>query len=48
MVEASLKEKDYDPYFSICVVLQGARNSFLREVQRHVDVYADNVDSLNA
>ena len=48
LVEASLKEKDYDPYFSICIVLQGARNTFMREVQRHIDCYCDNVESMNA
>jgi hypothetical protein len=48
LVEASLKEKDYDPYFSICIVLQGARNAFMREVQRHIDCYCDNVESMNA
>ena len=48
LVEASLKEKDYDPYFSICIVLQGARNSFMREVCRHIECYAENVESPNA
>ena len=48
LIDASLKEKDYDPYFSICIVLQGARNSFMREVCRHIEVFADAVDSNNA
>ena len=45
LVDACLKEKEYDPYFSISLVLQGARNIFMRELQRHVDVFADNVES---
>jgi hypothetical protein len=40
-----LKEKDYDPFFSISLVLQSARNSFMREVCRHLECYADNVES---
>jgi hypothetical protein len=48
LTDACLKEKDYDPYFSISLVLQGARNTFLREVGRHSDVYADNVESQNS
>lgn len=48
LIESSLKEKDYDPYFSICIVLQGARNSFMREVYRHIECYAENVESSNA
>ena len=48
LTEACLKEKDYDPYFSISLVLQGARNTFIREVGRHVEVFADNVESQNS
>jgi|TARA_B110000305_G_scaffold231706_1_gene285563 hypothetical protein len=48
LIEACLKEKEYDPYFSISLVLQGARNSFMREVGRHVECYADNVESQNS
>jgi len=47
LIEASLKEKEYDPYFSISLVLQGARNIFIREVGRHVDIFCDNVESQN-
>jgi len=45
LTEACLKEKEYDPYFSISLVLQGARNTFIRESGRHVDVYCDTVES---
>jgi len=48
LIEASLKEKEYDPYFSISLVLQGARNTFIREVTRHVDIFCDNVESQNS
>jgi len=48
LIEACLKEKEYDPYFSISLVLGGARNSFMREVGRHVDCYAENVESQNS
>ena len=47
-IDACLKEKEYDPYFSISLVLQGARNTFMREVARHVEVFADNVESQNS
>jgi hypothetical protein len=43
-----LKEKEYDPYFSISLVLQGARNIFIREIGRHVEVFCDCVDSQNS
>lgn len=45
LLESCLKEKEYDPYFSISLVLQGARNSFIREVGRYADIFADNVES---
>jgi len=45
LTDACLKEKEYDPYFSISLVLQGARNTFIREVGRHVEVFAKNVES---
>jgi hypothetical protein len=45
LIEACLKEKEYDPYFSISLVLQGARNTFIREAGRHVDVFCENVES---
>lgn len=48
MTEACLKEKEYDPYFSISLVLQGARNTFIREVGRHADAFANNVESANS
>jgi hypothetical protein len=48
LIEASLKEKEYDPYFSISLVLQGARNTFIREVGRHADIFANNVESTNS
>ena len=48
LIDACLKEKEYDPYFSISLVLQGARNTFMREVARHVEVFADNVESQNS
>jgi hypothetical protein len=48
LIEASLKEKEYDPYFSISLVLQGARNTFIREVGRHVDTFCENVESQNS
>lgn len=48
LIDACLKEKEYDPHFSISLVLQGARNTFIREVGRHVDIYTDNVESQNS
>jgi len=48
LIDASLKEKEYDPYFSISLVLQGARNTFIREVGRHVDTFCENVESQNS
>ncbi len=48
LIDACLKEKEYDPYFSISLVLQGARNTFIREVGRHAETYADNVESQNS
>ena len=48
LTDACLKEKEYDPYFSISLVLQGARNTFIREVGRHVEIFADNVESQNS
>ena len=48
LIEACLKEKEYDPYFSISLVLQGARNTFIREVGRHADIFANNVESSNS
>lgn len=48
LLESCLKEKEYDPYFSISLVLQGARNSFIREVGRYADIFADNVESQNS
>ena len=48
LTEACLKEKEYDPYFSISLVLQGARNTFIREIGRHVDVFCESVDSMNS
>lgn len=48
LIESCLKEKEYDPYFSISLVLQGARNTFIREIGRHVDVYCENIESSNS
>ena len=48
LIDASIREKEYDPYFSISLVLQAARNSFIREVGRHVDIFIENVDSNNS
>ena len=48
LIDACLKEKEYDPYFSISLVLQGARNTFIREAGRHVDVFCENVESQNS
>jgi hypothetical protein len=48
LIEACLKEKEFDPYFSICFVLQGSRNNFIREINRHADCFADNVESTNS
>jgi hypothetical protein len=48
LIEACLKEKEYDPHFSISFVLQGARNNYIREVTRHAECYADNVKSTNS
>ena len=45
LTDACLKEKEYDPFFSISLVLQGARNTFIREVGRHVEVFAESVES---
>ena len=43
LIDACLKEKEYDPYFSISLVLQEARNTFIREFGRHVECFADNL-----
>lgn len=48
LTDACLKEKEYDPFFSISLVLQGARNTFIREVGRHVEVFAESVESQNS
>ena len=48
LTEACLKEKEYDPHFCISLVLQGARNTFIREVGRHVETYAENVENQNS
>jgi hypothetical protein len=48
LIDACLKEKEYDPYFSISLVLQGARNTFIREAGRHVDVFCEAVESQNS
>jgi len=48
LIEACLKEKEFDPHFSICFVLQGSRNNFIREMNRHADCYADNVENANS
>jgi hypothetical protein len=45
LTDACLKEKEYDPYFSISLVLQGARNTFIREVGRHVEIFTKHVES---
>ena len=48
LTEASLKEKEFDSFFCISMVLQGARNTFIREVGRHVETYSENVESQNS
>ena len=48
LTEACIKEKEYDPYFSISLVVQGARSTFIRETGRHMDVYCENVESTSS
>lgn len=47
LMEANIKEKEFDPYFGISLVLHGARNTFIREAGRHCDVYCNMVESQN-
>ena len=48
LTDSSLKEKEFDSFFCISMVLQGARNTFIREVGRHVETYSENVESQNS
>ena len=44
LMEATLKEKEFDAYFCISLVLQGARNIFIMEVGKNVDVFVEQCE----
>jgi hypothetical protein len=45
MIEAAFKEKEFDATFCLSLVLQGARNLFVMELGKNVDVYVEQVDN---
>lgn len=44
LMEATLKEKEFDAYFCISLVLQGARNIFIMEVGKNVEVFVEQCE----
>lgn len=48
IIEAAFKEKDFDPYFCQSFVLTMARNIFINEVSKCLEVYFDICDNPNS
>ena len=48
LLEAAFKEKEFDPYFCLSLVLTLARNIFIQEVTKAADVYIETCDSQNS
>lgn len=36
-----MKEKEFDAYFCLALVLTEARNIFFKEIERHVEVFVE-------
>jgi len=47
-MEAAFKEKEFDSYFSLALGVQGARNIFVTEVGKHIEVYIEQSDNANS
>jgi folylpolyglutamate synthase/dihydropteroate synthase len=48
LLEAAFKEKEFDPYFCLSLVMTIARNIFLQEVTKAADIYIDTCDNQNS
>lgn len=48
LMEAAFKEKEFDSYFSLALGVQGARNIFVTEVGKHIEVYIEQSDNANS
>ncbi len=48
LLEAAFKEKEFDPYFCLSLVLTIARNIFISEVSKAADVYFEACDNQNS
>jgi len=47
LIEAAFKEKDFDAYFSLGMVLQGARQIFINEISKNIEVFSELCDNSN-
>ncbi len=41
LLEAAAKESNFDAYFSLAIVLQAARNTFIFELEKNADVFSE-------
>ena len=48
LMEAAMKEKDFDAYFCLALVLQSARNVFIMEIGKNVEVYVEVCENINS
>lgn len=48
LIDAAFKEKDLDAYFSIGIVLQEARNIFVKEISKSGEIYVEICDNMNS
>jgi hypothetical protein len=45
LLDAAFKEKEFDPYFCLSLVLSIARNIFIQEITKASDIYVENCDN---
>ena len=45
LLEAAFKEKEFDPYFCLSLVLSIARNIFIQEVTKAAEIYIEACDN---
>lgn len=48
LIEASTKEKDFDAYFLMSMVVQDARNNFVKEYTKSVEIYIELNENVQA
>ncbi len=48
LLEAAFKEKEFDPYFCLSLVLTIARNLFIQKVIKAAEVYIEACDNQNS